>query len=962
VVTSSSPGRYAKSPCFPIENRTRRSQGPSSSKRSQIGGGLGGGTSDAAITMEASPEARDTAAALLDAVCVPVVGRLVRFPAAMCFPSVIEYGLVCSERGFIGVRDTSNSDGLQEHHRVSAYAALDLVQTSPSEAAEVAHGLVHDSDPETVAVAYWTLGRANYEQGNYDASERLLRSALTRARRAGLVDVACHIRLSLAAVCVDSGATKSALRWLRSVTTPSGILAGRVHQQRAFVYHQLGRDHLSVAESSLALPLLRECHDRLGEARVLINRAVALLALDDLDAAESDLVSCRVVAEELDQRFIVAAVDHNLACVAGRRGDMLVALERFEHAQDGYASLGEPGRAMPLLVIDIARTLLGAGLAAEALEYARHAIALAGADALQGAEASLVLARAARATGSYVEAMECARTASACFSLARREPWSIYCDFVAFDSQVAIEETAAGDMVTVRTLAQSLTAAGWVDEAAQVRLAACRFALNHALVGEARVELAAALPAARSLEARTAVDDLRARISFAERRYAHASRSVNRGLGVLERYQSSLGSELRTATARLAAPLVEVGLDIACHRSDPLLVLELSERARSFARPVSSAEDPDLQRSLVQYRRVAQESQGGAAAARTLRAAERNVLERSRRLGSDTAAGVLDVAALTSSLEERTLVSLTAHRGKLIAATVTDGQWSLTTTATVADVTAEVDYLRSAVRRLFATASPLAADRVNAAAQRLQALILDPLPIDPSRVEVVIPGGCARSIPWGLLPALRDVPFSVAPSVWAWKTSREASPPRNTFGAIVGPRLQWGDDEVSRLDIRDIRTGRHATAQAARDLFATADVVHVAAHGTHRADRPLFSGFALHDGPLTLFDLERMSKLPAILVLSSCETASATSADHALVGLAPSVVGRGVSSLIAPVDVIPDKDSVDLMVDLHAMLKAGISTAASVQKLRTNAPNNRSQIVASTFLAIGASVAVTART
>ena len=39
-----------------------------------------------------------------------------------------------------------------------------------------------------------------------------------------------------------------------------------------------------------------------------------------------------------------------------------------------------------------------------------------------------------------------------------------------------------------------------------------------------------------------------------------------------------------------------------------------------------------------------------------------------------------------------------------------------------------------------------------------------------------------------------------------------------------------------------------------------ADLVHVAAHGTHQQESPLFSSLRMHDGPLTVYDFERLDR------------------------------------------------------------------------------------------------------
>jgi len=53
--------------------------------------------------------------------------------------------------------------------------------------------------------------------------------------------------------------------------------------------------------------------------------------------------------------------------------------------------------------------------------------------------------------------------------------------------------------------------------------------------------------------------------------------------------------------------------------------------------------------------------------------------------------------------------------------------------------------------------------------------------------------------------------------------------------------------------------------------FERRRLAHVAAHGTFRADNPQFSSLHLADGPLTVYDLERIVRPPEWIVLSACE-------------------------------------------------------------------------------------------
>ena len=66
---------------------------------------------------------------------------------------------------------------------------------------------------------------------------------------------------------------------------------------------------------------------------------------------------------------------------------------------------------------------------------------------------------------------------------------------------------------------------------------------------------------------------------------------------------------------------------------------------------------------------------------------------------------------------------------------------------------------------------------------------------------------------------------------------------------------------------------RGAQLSAVRAALERADLVHLAAHGTFRSDAPLFSSLRLADGPLTVYELERLRSAPSTLILPACDAA-----------------------------------------------------------------------------------------
>jgi CHAT domain-containing protein len=217
---------------------------------------------------------------------------------------------------------------------------------------------------------------------------------------------------------------------------------------------------------------------------------------------------------------------------------------------------------------------------------------------------------------------------------------------------------------------------------------------------------------------------------------------------------------------------------------------------------------------------------------------------------------------------------------------------------------------------------------------------------------IIVPGGKLHAVPWGLSPRLRARPVSVAPSAATWLRARRASDRAGlAAGPVVlvrGPGLVSQGAEVPRLAADYTATAcasarvapvvlGNGTATVARviDAIDGAGLVHIAAHGTFRADSPLFSSLRLDDGPLTVYDLERLRRGPRQLVLSSCDSgvAAPAGADEVL-GLASSLIPLGTTGIVASVVPVNDAAVVPLMIALHRELRAGASLAEALRDAR----------------------------
>jgi CHAT domain-containing protein len=133
-------------------------------------------------------------------------------------------------------------------------------------------------------------------------------------------------------------------------------------------------------------------------------------------------------------------------------------------------------------------------------------------------------------------------------------------------------------------------------------------------------------------------------------------------------------------------------------------------------------------------------------------------------------------------------------------------------------------------------------------------------------------------------------------------------------------------------------------------------LVHIAAHGTFRSDSPLFSALELDDGPLTVYDLERLDRAPYRVVLSSCSSAvgAPTGADE-LLGVVSALIALGSAGVVASVVPVNDPATVPVMLALHRHLQSG-STLAAALALARRSEGHRTALtrtVADSFIALG---------
>jgi CHAT domain-containing protein len=213
---------------------------------------------------------------------------------------------------------------------------------------------------------------------------------------------------------------------------------------------------------------------------------------------------------------------------------------------------------------------------------------------------------------------------------------------------------------------------------------------------------------------------------------------------------------------------------------------------------------------------------------------------------------------------------------------------------------------------------------------------------------------------------------------WAWARVRSVHcdhsavrmdlgpcPPQEATGpAADNPRrragLATGSAEIPELSSRYPGTETFCAGTATAERVVTALdgawLAHIAAHGTFRADNPLFSSITLDDGPLTVHDFERLRQAPHWLVLPSCDSGvtAAVGADE-LLGLASSLIPLGAAGIVASVVLVNDVAAVSTMLVVHDALRSGATLPESLLAARTATRGDlMAQATAHSFVALGA--------
>jgi tetratricopeptide (TPR) repeat protein len=870
----------------------------------------------------------------------------------------------------------------------AAQAALDLVPADPRRAradAALALGIARrEREPASRSaarsVAYRALGLATHELGDLDGALRALHSAVRVADTAGLAGHAAQARMSRAFILLSRGWFRAALRDAdAAVASMQGVDRARALAQQALILQRAGQLDQALAVYSTALPALRRHGDRLWEARLRNNRAILHAFQGHLGRARIDITQAARLHAALGNPLVLAKAQLNLGVIEGMHGNIPAALAAIDRAADEYRKGGWP---MAALLMEKGEVLLSAGLASEALTAVSAAVAelTRARMATDLAEARLLLARAQLAAGLAGSASESAAAARRGFTRQQRPGWAAVARYVEAHAAWAAGDLSAALLRSTRRAAAELDAVNWPTAALDLRLLAARIATGLRHLEVARTELRSAARARHStqLERRArawhALALLRAQAG--DRRGAYAA--VSAGLTAAERVRLLLGAtELRVMVASHVSELAALGVSLAITDGAADRVLWSAERHRAASlriRPVFPAADEGLAGLRAQLRAAAGETERAQLAGlpsqalrRRQHALEDQLRQRLRHyrgvpeapgqpaVPGQSAGGL--VRALADQLDDATLLEYVECDGILHAVVVPGNpapgrRPSLHALGPIEPLLAELESLRFAWRRLLtghgSAASLDAVARLAAhAAKQLDRALLAPLAaLLGDWPLVVVPPGPLQSLPWRMLPGCADRPVTVAPSTASWLAARprgnDARPGSPRVVLVAGPGLPEAVAEVGSLAAlypgAQVLAGADATVVDTLRALDGADIAHIAAHGTFRADNPMFSSVMLADGPLTVYDLERLRVAPNTIMLAACDIGLAsTHPGDEMMGMAAALLAVGARSVIAPLLPLPDKVAARLAHGWHDHLRAGLSPAQALAATASDA-------------------------
>ncbi|MET0813071.1 MAG: CHAT domain-containing protein [Microbacterium sp.] len=808
-------------------------------------------------------------------------------------------------------------------------------------------------------------GRAHANAGRVAAARRNLLHAQARTDDS---DLQARISGALAALVIRQGDPDLAERLCREALARPGLSG----QTTAILYGQLGLLALERGDLDEALALLTQGIEGVGEDRdyrpmMLFNRSVAHMQRGDLAAAGADLElsasDYAVVGDDVQR----AMAENNGGYVALLEGDLISALAAIGRARAVMEKTSAVNTA--ICELDRAEVLREAGMSTDAersLErvarvFAAHRMRQARGEAEYHRARTLLTLAPHRAVGAASQALRS-------FARVGSTWWALRADAVRLRALLAADLAGSSTKVRPPTAVQVAALVGELENR-RLRADAASLRLSWELWRAVRMPATAPdspvrTPRDAPIQVRLLAHEVRAARSTARGDDGAARRHAAAGLDALAQWQSAFGSlDLASSLTLHGAGLMFAGLGAAVRSSRPEVMFDWSERARHLAQqsvPLRPPPDPEMAAELAELRMMRAEA-GSEDWLADPRAASLSERVRERQWTGTEAAGAVrrrSLGDMQDALDDGTaLVTYVFDGSVLVALAVTAGSaqvfrlgdWQ-PIASSLAGLRADLDM--SALVRSGPLAGAVAAGLESRLAG-LSRVLVEPLEafVGGRRLVVTIPG-VLGGMPWSMLPAMRGRVFTLATSASQW-ADRAAPRERRAVGLVAGPRVARAEEEVAGAraawSAGDALTGEQATVEGVTTLASRVDLLHVAAHGRHSPEHPLFSGLELADGSLFGYDIDLIAEVPDLVVMSACEVGrSASRGGEEAIGMTRIWLHAGTSCVIAAPVVVADDVACELLGEMHVDLAAGAAPAEALA-----AASSRTGLVAP-FMAHGA--------
>lgn len=840
----------------------------------------------------------------------------------------------------------------------------DRLHRDPRGAAAAAAALVvqarADGDAILVSRGLAVLGRARRSLGEIDLAEADLRGALRVAD--GIPDAAlgADARIGLAGVLTFTGRSAEAFDLLDEAERLGGERLGAYARlQRAVIDQRRGRLPAARASYDQALPVLRRLQAWVDVAMVLVNRGVVRTQTGDADGAVRDLTEAGELFAAQNDEFGVARAWHGLGWAHSRRGELPTALRHLDEAGELFRRLGHESLEVD---VDRAEVLLSAGLHVAADQLAEHTtvrLVAAGNQSL-AAEMSLLRARCALLDGDRPAAAKHAERASAMYAEQDALGWELV-------AALELLRCTDGPSADLQDLAERLDHLGNARDAALAlglaAEAACREgSLERAT--ELAEECTRRATTLRLFEVRMQAAHARAVCAVARGELPAAGRHTRAALRELAGHRRTLtAGDARAAVAGHTLALSRLGLRLALAEGSPSAVLramELGRAGRGKQTDPLPPDDPDMAAELTRLRSVVALNRTEPSAELI---AQQQELEQAihRRVLRSTPSGTADPASsatigrVRAAIGTGVLIELAEIAERLVAVVVDTTPARVLDLGSAADISAAAQTLHTTLRRSLSAAPSRDAVRLmHRCLDALDRMLTTAAAATAGSVVLIVPPDL-HVVPWNLLPCLRGRGVTVAPSATWWLSMGIDPKPVGPPVLVAGPRLTQAAPEIEQIAAgypgARVLTGDAAGTAAVLAAMGEAPLAHLACHGIIRRDNPLWSSLELADGPLYVYDLQRLDRTPPLVVLSGCETGVGIRAGDQLLGLTATLLEQGARQVIASTCPLPDTRATrDTMVALHAALGSGHPASRALAELTADP---RTRVVAAALTCFG---------